>query len=366
MPQEVPEIIVTPAGDAGAGRITLDQFIALNDELAALVRAGLPLERGLRELGQDIPGTLGETVQVLATRLSHGETLPQALAAERLRFPGVYRAVVEAGLKAGRLSVALEGLAGFARSYADMRRAVGMALVYPLIVLTVAYGLSVLLVLEIAPRFLATYTILRLPTQKTLMALARVKEALPYWGPVLPLLLVVVAVWWVRSGRVLLIQPTWTRRALGWLPWVRPILANTRSACFAELLAMLVEHEVPLHDSITLAAEATGDDGMVEGARELAAAVERGESAPIALGASTVFPPMLRWLMITGLQHGLLAKALRHAAATYRELALHQSSLVKQLLPVALLLAIGGTAAIVYCLSVFVPYTELLNDLAWY
>jgi general secretion pathway protein F len=364
--QEVPEIELMPEDDCGAGRITLDQFIALNDELAALVRAGLPLERGLRELGQDIPGALGDTVQVLATRLSGGETLPQALAAERFRFPGVYRAVVEAGLKAGRLSVALEGLAGFARSYADLRRAIGMALIYPLIVLTVAYGLFVLLVLEIAPKFLATYTLLRLPVQRILVALARVKETLPYWGPVLPLLLVLIAVWWVHSGRVLLIQPAWTRRALGWLPWVRPILANSRSACFAELLGMLVEHEVPLHESMVLAAEATSDEGIVDGARELAGAVQRGESVPVVVRSATVFPPMLRWLMLTGLERGVLAKSLRHAAQTYRELALHQSSLAKQLLPVALLLAIGGTAALVYCLSVFVPYTELLHDLAVY
>lgn len=361
MPEKVPAAIGSSAGATTSGAISIDQFIALNDELAALVRAGLPMERGLRELGADLPGALGDTVQILATRLSHGERLPQALAAERHRFPGVYGAVVEAGLKAGRLSAALEGLSSFARSYAELRRAIGMAFLYPLIVLTLAYGLLLFFALDIVPKFLETYSFFRLPTHNIV---ERLRDTLPYWGPIPPAVLLLVGFWWIRSGRVLLLQPAWARRTLGWIPWVRGILANARAACFSELLALLVEHEVPLPEAITLAAEATADDAMVVGAREVAASVERGDSVPHAVRAAEVFPPMLRWLMITGLGHGALVKALRHAGETYRELSLHHASLVKQLLPVALLLGVGATSAFVYCLTVFEPFTALLYELS--
>ncbi|MBI3465755.1 MAG: type II secretion system F family protein [Planctomycetes bacterium] len=80
MPDKSPEVEMAADG-AGRGSISLDQLIAFNDELAALVRAGLPLERSLCELAPDIPGSLGDTVQVLAARLSRGESLPQALTA---------------------------------------------------------------------------------------------------------------------------------------------------------------------------------------------------------------------------------------------------------------------------------------------
>ena len=46
--------------------ITLDQLIALNDEIAALVRAGVPLDRGLRSLGEDLPGRLGRFARQLS------------------------------------------------------------------------------------------------------------------------------------------------------------------------------------------------------------------------------------------------------------------------------------------------------------
>jgi hypothetical protein len=52
----------SPLGESRSGSISIDQFIALNDELAALVRVGLPMERGLRNLAADIPGSLGQSV----------------------------------------------------------------------------------------------------------------------------------------------------------------------------------------------------------------------------------------------------------------------------------------------------------------
>src|SRR3954453_21823105 len=99
--------------------LSLDHLVALNDEIAALVRTGLPLERGLRLAGGGLPGRLRGTMTVLADGMSRGASLPAALEAERERLPRIYRAVVEAGLRSGRLSGALEGLAGFVRTYID-------------------------------------------------------------------------------------------------------------------------------------------------------------------------------------------------------------------------------------------------------
>ena len=59
--------------------MTLDDLIALNDEIAALVRAGVPLEAGLAELGGDLPGRLGQFATVLAQRTARGESLAQAI-----------------------------------------------------------------------------------------------------------------------------------------------------------------------------------------------------------------------------------------------------------------------------------------------
>jgi general secretion pathway protein F len=366
MPDQTPDVGPLLRREASGHTISIDHFVALNDELAAIVRAGLPMERSLRQVGRDIPGTLGKTIQSLATRLSHGETLPQALAAERHRFPGAYGAVVEAGLKAGRLCAALEGLAGFARSYAELRRSIGQALMYPLIVLVLAYVLFVYFVLQVVPKILKTYSLFPFATDPIIQVLDQCRASLAYWGPIVPVVLALFGIWWIQSGRVRMLEPSWGRRVLSWLPWVRGILANARSACFAELLALLVENDVPLHEAIELAAEATGDEATVDEARRVAVSITRGDSPFAEANGGSAFPPMLRWYMHTGLQQGHLASCLRHAASTYRELSLHGTAIVKLLLPVALLLSLGGTAVFVYCISVFVPFTSLMLDLSSY
>ena len=51
---------------------TIEQLIALNDEIASMARAGVPLELGLRELGGDSAGRLREVSQALSDRMSAG------------------------------------------------------------------------------------------------------------------------------------------------------------------------------------------------------------------------------------------------------------------------------------------------------
>jgi general secretion pathway protein F len=124
-----------------SGGLSLAQLVALNMEIAALSRAGLPLEQGLRTTGEDFSGKLRSAMLGLSRRMESGASLTDALAVEGKSFPPIYRAVVHAGVRAGRLPAALESLAAFIRGYVDARRAVGAALAYPLVVVSLAYGL---------------------------------------------------------------------------------------------------------------------------------------------------------------------------------------------------------------------------------
>ena len=95
------------------GAITVEQLFALNEEIRALVRAGVPLERGLLTAARGLRGRLGRITEALADRLNRGESLIEALENEKQVLPPLYRAVVEAGARSGQLPVALEGLARY-------------------------------------------------------------------------------------------------------------------------------------------------------------------------------------------------------------------------------------------------------------
>lgn len=346
------------------GAITLDELIALNDEIAALVRAGVPLESALAELGADMPGRLGKIATGIAERAGRGQSLSQVLCDGSVRFPPVYRAVVEAGLRAGRLPAALEALAASIRRVAETQRGVAAAALYPLLVLMSAWGLLAWFAYFTAGRLVPTFRAFGVTGQGLFEWLASCGRWAGYWGPALPVLILVLsAVGWYRSSRASIIESRLAGRLLGWLPWVGRTMRWSRTATFAEVLALLVENRVPLDEAVVLAAEASGDRRMVPAARQWAAALRGGETPGRPLTGRKEFPPLLMWLMATADRHTALLPALKHAAETYHRRAQDQAELARVFLPVVFTLAVGGTVVLLYALTLFVPYTSMLKTL---
>jgi general secretion pathway protein F len=347
------------------GPITIEQLLALNEEIAALVRAGIPLDRGLLEAGRDVRGRLGRIAGLLGRRLGRGESLVEALHAEARAIPPLYRAVVEAGTRAGRLPVALEGMARYVRGYAEARTAIGLALWYPLLVLALAYGLFIGLLWVVVPRFIGTFDTLGLTVVAPLRWLGWLRGSVEYWWPAGPIALVILLLAWFNSGR------TSGFRARLWnglrlFPWMSSMLADYEAANFSELLALLLEHQVPYPLALVLAAETTGDPRLVRAARQVAEALERGEPAGTALEAVDrgAFLPLLRWVLATGQVQGSLVQALENVANLYRKRAKFQAEKLYVFLPTLLLLIVGGAAALFYGLSLFVPLTNMLRELS--
>jgi general secretion pathway protein F len=349
---------------AGSQPISLENLIALNDEIASLVRAGVPLELGLRGFRSGVRGQLAQVTDKLAQNLVGGSSLSEALEAEGEAFPPVYRAVIQAGLKIGRLPEAVEALTGYAQSMLDIRRRIGQAFVYPLCVLTLAYLLFVGFLAVFVPELTETYELFRIERGFLIVGLTWLSETLPYWAAVPPILLVLALVWWFVSSRWML-----SARRGGWLamlsslPWVRQIVLNYHRANFAEMLALLVEHRIPLHEATLLAAETTGDPAIIADARRIAADLRSGRSLADSLQAPSSFPPFMVWMMSTGESQRSLALALRQTTEIYRNRAVTRANWFKLLFPIVLVGGLGGGATLVYALSMFLPLIHMLNKL---
>jgi len=355
---------VSSAESTAAGAITLDQLIALNDEIAALVRVGVPLEQGLGLLGGDLPGRLGKIASSLAAELQRGKPLQQALEEPALGIPPVYRAVVVAGLRSGRLASALESVAASARRLAEARRTVAAAAIYPLIVVLVAWCLFLVYVLLLAPRFLGAFEAFHVPGRETMATLAAWGASAQVWGPLVPLAAVlVVGTWWALSGRATVLGARVPGGPLRWVPGLRSIVRYARTAAFSELAALLVENRVPLDEAVLSAAEATGDRELAESARRFADAVRRGQVPSWSDPGQSLFPPTLAWMMAAGSRQGDLAKALRYTADVHRRRLLRGAQVARVMLPVCFTVTVGGTATLIYVLLVFVPWLSLLASL---
>ncbi len=352
-----------PQAPATAGlTVTLDQLVALNDEMAALARAGVPLDQGLLHVGGDLPGKLGRISRELGRRLELGETLDQVLG--DASFPPAYRAVIVAGIRSGRLAVALEGISAAIRRAAETRRLVVVSLLYPLLVMTLAYVLFLFMVDKIFPVMLAMYQDM-LPDGRGLGVLQWIERTAPNWLPWLPPgVLAILVVWWVRSRSVWRLESGPPRRTFRrWrIPTVGRLLYAGRMATFADTLALLVEHRVPYHEALELAADASGDRSFRDVVRPLAERLAQGETVTVADAAG--LPPLLTWLFAARLEQPRLISCLRRTADSYRRQAEWLSRWLAIYLPFWLTVSLGGAATILYVLSVIGPWCRILYELS--
>ena len=341
--------------------LTLDQLIALSDEIAALARAGVPLDRGLKALSADMPGRLGSLAAEIGSRLEQGESLSHILAESQHPFPPAYRAVVEAGLRAGRLPAALEDVTRTARRISHLRMSLGTALLYPLVVLLLAWQLFMFTtgrVLPVMVRLLAEFE----PAVEAWYASAvRFASFAPWlaWG--VPAALLLLAAWtWFRSGQVasgVELHP--------WLAWgaigsLRRMQRAGRMAALAEMLSTLIANDVPLDDAVALAAASVGSPQLAKAGRELADRIRRGQiGGPPPRG----FPPLLAWT-IACTSREQLQKSLRRTAQIYREEFERRGQWIALYVPLIATALVGGAVVLIYALLSLGPWIVIMRRLA--
>ena len=342
--------------------VGLDDLIALNNEIVALVKAGVPLERGLAGLGHDPPSRLGRISTELAAALARGESLDTALASSSLRFPPLYRALAQVGVRSGRLGPVLESLARSARVLRDLRRMVLLASWYPMVVASLAVSMLAFLVIKVLPGFRVPYDGLSPPL---LIAADAIRPSALLWSGILSTLILVAFIVVLRLvyGRSLSLQSGRWNDVLILLPGTRSLLAKARAASLTEILTLLVEHEVPLEEALTLAGEAVGDAATERAAKAVAADVRRG-ARPVAGLAGSGLSPLVEWLLLSGIADRKVVPLLRHTADVYRRQVARQADFLRFFLPALLTVAIGGTVTLLYVLTIFVPYAELLEYLS--
>ena len=341
--------------------VSIDQLIALNDEIIALTKNGVPLESGLLQAGADFQGSITRLTIALASRMQKGETLHQAIEREPSNVPPIYRTIVEAGLRTGRLSVALEGVSRFARQIMEIRQMIGLSMMYPLIVVSFAYVLSLVFLGEVLARFRAFYVDSQVPYSLPIQILSSVSATSAYWIWIPPVLLIFLIWSWQRGNWVSMFQLS---GPLQFLPGMKPFHRRLQLATFSDLLAILVEQQVPLPDALTLAAEASADPKLASSVDVFVTGIQNGLPNSDHAWNQQGLPPFIFWLLTSNQNSPTLVPALRQAGQMYRREALRQSDWMRGWFPVAAVVVVGGGAVLVYALVLYWPLVHLLGDLS--
>ncbi|MBX9788726.1 MAG: type II secretion system F family protein [Pirellulales bacterium] len=344
--------------------VSTAELLAMATEAAALARAGLPLERGLRTISGDVPRGLRDALLRLAQRLEQGASLADAFAAAGNRLTPTLRVVVAAGLRARRLPVVLEQFVAATRERIELRRLVSGALIYPvLVVLLACLVLSMLLavVSEIGDGFES----LRAPLKGAARTLVHLRDS-TWLAP--PWLLLGVALATVTSWPLLAMLQRWAWTRSGpsahRLPLCGPLVADARTANFVGLWHVLAEQSVPLAETLRLSADACENRPLAMQAARAASRAERGETMAAVVSELVSLPASVRWSIAVSGQHGQLAASLAEIAALYRQRAASRAQVLRTVLPALLVILMAGTATLLCVLLLFYPWTTLLHELA--
>jgi general secretion pathway protein F len=343
--------------------ISLKDLVALNEEIAALVRAGIPLEVGLGG-SRSLPRKLQAITERLRLEMERGASLPQALRNCGADLPASYLTLVEAGLRSNRLSDALIAASTFARTLMDMQQHVRSALIYPMLVLSAAYVFFLLIMQDLLPRLAQMLVQFHTAPGFVLSCLEGLSRTILYWGPAIPLVAIAAAMWMGIIPTAVSRRPMAVLRRLSWIPWMRRILVDVQSASFCQLMSLLVEQEVPLADALELASSGSADRELNRECHRVAADLRGGTPLNQALRGTQRIPAFTRWMLTAGQTQSALPAVMSTLADIYRHRARSQTDLFRMSAPLILTIVIGGGAVAGYCLLLFIPMRNLFMDLS--
>jgi type IV pilus assembly protein PilC len=322
-------------------RVKGKDLMHLSRQLAAFLRAGIPILDGLSLLAEDTSNkTLSRTLVDIAERLRQGSPLGEALDHHPAVFPPAYRSMVRSAELTGNLDVVLDRLTVYVERDVEARRKIRSAMTYPLVVVVLSISVSVLLITFVLPKFRVFFASfhqeLPLPTR----ILLGVSDVFQQWWWALLLGAVVLGVagsLFLRSDRGRLARD----RVILRLPVLGKALQYSVVERFARVFSAMLQAGVPLGDAMNVAAEATNNRPA---AIKLRAARERmmsGEGISGPLSDSGVFPPAAMQMMRVGEDTGSLDDQLDVVANFYEKELDEKVKQITTLMEPAVLIVMG-------------------------
>lgn len=341
-----------------------NEFMLFNQQLASITKAGIPLEKGLRELAHDVSSkSMRKLVDAIADELEAGVSIEEAFEKRQKRFPPLYGRILKAGVETGRLNEMLTSLNRHLEMANQTRRIIFEAMSYPAVTLVLAAVVLTGLFLFVIPQFgpiLDEMTGGRLPAL-TRLFLNMARNVVPFWIVVASFFGAIVALFMVLS------RSTAGRRfkesILLNIPVVGRVYHSSILCRMAEAMAIMVASGSDMPASLRLSSGATGSETLILESEILAGHLERGENILEAGQFCKLIPRLFLYSVQLGSQRNELQDNLYSLGQMYAEQArCGQSRLQAVLLP-AMIIGVGCFIAMTI-LAMYLPMIGIITSLS--
>ena len=365
-------LALRPRGGVGLGGISLGrgtpkiarhEFLVFNQELATLLKAGMPLVQSLDILRTRLSNPVFKAVlDDVHEKVRAGTALSEAFQAHGELFPSVYTASLMAGERAGNLDAVLRRFVAYAKVVDTVRKRTISALVYPAILIALAVVLVGIIAIKVVPTFAEFYN--------------SFEAQLP-----LSTRIIIAASDFVRANMLFLLMGivgagvafyTWIHqpgqgarfdRALLRVPLIGNSVHKFATSQLARTLATLLGGGIPLVNALEIAARSTGNRHMGKEMAIVAQRVREGQGFAAALLERQLVPDVAIKMIEVGESTGALQEMLNSLADFYDEEIETEVARFVTVIEPALLIIMGIIIAVIV-LALYLPLFELTAVIA--
>jgi type IV pilus assembly protein PilC len=346
-----------------ATKIKSTEFLVFNQELATLLKAGMPLVQSLDLLRRRVESPLFKSVlDDVHEKVRSGSSLSDAFAAHGSLFPSVYTASLLAGERSGSLDTVLRRFVDYSKIIAVVKRKMLSALIYPVILVSLSIILVAIIVLMAFPAFedffasfdaelplitrivLGASTVVRARFLLIILGLFAAAGAFYYWVH--------------QPG-----QKARFHRMILRVPMLGEVARKFATSQMARTLATLLGGGLPLVSALEISARSIGNQFMARELEVVVSRVREGESFAGALERRAVFPDVAVRMVEVGESTGALQDMLNTVADFYdEEIATSMERFVTVIEPS--LLVIMGLVIAGLLLALYMPLFQLSSVMA--
>ena len=338
--------------------VSLTKLAITTAQLSTLLASGATLYDALSILiNEEENKVLRDVIIRVKERIAEGSSLCVALDDYPEIFPEIYRRMIEAGEASGTLDKVLARLADYLETRASVQRQVRTALLYPLLMTIVGFGVLSFLFVFVIPKITGIFedTKQALPLI-TIILLRIVNLFRNYW----PLMLIFMGggIW---GARKFIAKPTgkaFLDRALLRLPWIGRTLTKFYIASLASTLGSLMESGVPILKALDLSKKALGHAVFDTVLNKAVTDITEGVSLSESLKGSNIIPGLLTHMIAIGERSGKLEDLLLRVASTYEKDFETAVTRAISLLEPLLILTMGFVVGFIV-LAILLPIFEL-------
>ncbi len=341
--------------------VNLEKFLIFNQQFVTLIRAGLPILKGLDLLADRLTDEkLGRHVQAVRDEVKTGTGLSDAFAHQNV-FPPMYVTSVLAGEKSGSLAEVLERYITYQRMTLAVRKKILLSLLYPCVLVVLVVCLVTFLITYVVPNFAELYKSMeaKLPAAtEILIAIGTTARGYVVLGLCFLIFAGVAAYLWSKREGSQETMDNWKRRT----PVFGEIWTKYQVAQFSRVLSTLLVGGIPLVQGLETAGRSLGTALLKKALEKVAVLVREGKPLSASLQTTGMFPALAVDMMEVGESTGALPQMLSSVAEFYEEDVATRMSAVLSLIEPGIMIFMGIFVAFVL-VALYLPIFSLADTI---